>query len=253
MANSNGGPRPGLSRTIIGVALIGLGAVWLIGQFFDLRLGHNLWPFLVIVPGVLLLGFSVSNGGGGDRLTVAGSIVTVTGLVLLYQNSFDHFESWAYAWALVAPGSIGLGQYVYGYLNDDERKLASGQRLMSIGAVLFLVGIVFFELIINISGRGIAGLDIGSWVWPMLILIAGVVVLFRPNFLSVRPTGGAAEAEQEAEQEAEEAEEAEMPEPPEPPEPPAKPRRTTRRSSSGGASSRRSSTTRRSSTRRKPS
>jgi hypothetical protein len=252
MANSNGGQRPSLTRTIVGVALIGLGAVWLIGQFFDLRLGHNLWPFLVIVPGVLLLGLSVSTEAGGDRLTIAGSIVTVTGLVLLYQNSFDHFESWAYAWALVAPGSIGLGQYVYGYLNDDERKLASGKRLMSIAAILFLVGLVFFELVINISGRGIRGLGIGSWVWPLLIVVAGLYVLFRPNLFTTRPPGGAAdEAEEDEEEEAEPADMPEPPEPPEPPTPPAKPRRTARRSGGRAASTRRSTTTRRSSTRKR--
>lgn len=244
MSNWNGGPRPGLTRTIVGVALIGLGAVWLIGQFFDLRLGQNLWPFLVIVPGVLLLGLALSTEGGGDRLTIAGAIVTVTGLVLLYQNSFRHFESWAYAWALVAPGAIGLGQYIYGYLRDDAQKLASGKRLMSIGGVLFLAGIVFFELIINISGRGIAGLGIGSWFWPLLIVVAGVVVLFRPNLFGGRPMGGEAATDAEAEPPAPEA-------PPEPPEPPATPRRTTRRSSSS-ASSRRAST-RRSSTGRKRS
>ena len=47
---------------------------------------------------------------------IAGSIVTTVGSVLLYQQTTGHWESWAYAWALVGPGAAGLGMLVYGLL-----------------------------------------------------------------------------------------------------------------------------------------
>jgi len=40
---------------------------------------------------------------------IPGSIITIAGLVLAVQNTFDLFATWAYAWALVAPGGVGLG------------------------------------------------------------------------------------------------------------------------------------------------
>ena len=37
-----------------GVLLIGLGIIFLVGQLFNFHLGRYLWPFTVIVPGVVL-------------------------------------------------------------------------------------------------------------------------------------------------------------------------------------------------------
>ena len=44
-------------------------------------------------------------GAISEGLAIAGSIVTVSGLILLIQDATAHYESWAYAWALVFPGA----------------------------------------------------------------------------------------------------------------------------------------------------
>jgi hypothetical protein len=132
------------------------------------------------VPGVLLFVFALTTGGSaGEGLAIFGSVVTMTGTLLLYQNTFGHFQSWAYAWALVAPTSIGLGQIIYGSIRAREQMVVNGRRLTTIGGVIFLVGAVFFELIIGISGFGLGRLGLGSYAWAILLVGLGVIILLR--------------------------------------------------------------------------
>jgi len=98
----------------------------------------------------------------------------MAGVVLLYQSSADHFESWAYAWALVFPTSIGLGQMIYGSLKERKEMVVTGGRSALIGVVLFLVGAFFFELVVGITGFGF-GLD--GFGWPLGLVIVGILLL----------------------------------------------------------------------------
>ena len=55
----------------------------------------------------------------------------MVGVILLYQNAANHFESWAYAWGLVFPTATGLGRMIYGLLKGSNLveavwKMASG-------------------------------------------------------------------------------------------------------------------------------
>jgi hypothetical protein len=103
-------------------------------------------------------------------------VVTVVGLVLLYQNATDRFESWAYAWALVGPGGSGIGMLLYGTRSGD-RKMARDGFWTILGAMgLFAVGLIFFEGIIGISGER---LPLPNWVLPVAVIAIGVVVLLR--------------------------------------------------------------------------
>src|SRR5215211_1755300 len=104
-SNGNGPRRLGNVPTILGVLLIALGILFFIGQVLGInfggRLGELAWPLFVIGPGVLLFLFALSVGGkAGERLAIVGSVVTMVGAILLVQNTFDYFQSWAYAWAL---------------------------------------------------------------------------------------------------------------------------------------------------------
>jgi uncharacterized membrane protein HdeD (DUF308 family) len=80
-------PRRGSSgAAILGGLLILTGVVFLAGELFSVDLGEAFWPFYVIAPGVVLvaLGLTQRHGSG---LTIAGSVVTMVGLLLLYQNA----------------------------------------------------------------------------------------------------------------------------------------------------------------------
>jgi hypothetical protein len=162
-------------NVILGGILVSLGVLFFLGQMFGINLGRFVWPFFVIVPGVLLFIFALAaRGSAGEGLAVIGSIVTMLGTLLLYQNTTGHWESWAYAWALVAPTSIGLGQIVYGSLKSQQHVVATGKRLAPIGIAIFLAGAIFFELIIGISGFGL-----GRFLLPMLLIGFGGLFLAR--------------------------------------------------------------------------
>src|SRR5438046_9992036 len=100
---------------VLGGLLVLIGAILLAGQFVRVDIGHYGWPFFVIAPGILILLVALTaRGAVSEGLAVFGSIVTVSGLILLVQDATDHYESWAYAWTLIFPGAIGLGLIVYG-------------------------------------------------------------------------------------------------------------------------------------------
>lgn len=180
---------------VLGSILIVLGAFFLLSQLFGIRLGRYVWPFYIMVPGVLLFMFALSaEGERGSALAIFGSVVTMVGLLLFYQNMVDHFQSWAYGWALVAPTSIGLGQLIYGALKGQAEMVRDGKRLATIGLTIFLVGAVFFELIIGISGFGIG--RSGRFVLPLLLIGLGAFFILRNQWPGVSSIQSEPPAEQ---------------------------------------------------------
>lgn len=166
--------RPG--GTALGVILIALGLVFLIGQAFAIEVGDLGWPFLVIVPGVVLLAYGlVGARTPAGSLAVPGMIVTTSGLLLLYQNATEHWESWAYAWALVAPGSVGVALMLLGAINRKRSMTTSGAWTAGTGLVLFIVGASFFEGVLRISGRDFGAL--GTVGFPLVLIALGVLLL----------------------------------------------------------------------------
>jgi len=168
--------RPRRQSTVLGGLLVLIGAILLFGQFVRLDIGHYGWPFFVIGPGVLLIVVALTaRGAVSEGLAIAGTIIAVSGLILLYQNSTDHFESWAYAWALVFPGAIGVGMILYGLTAGRPGNVRAGTRLLGIAVVLFLLGAAFFEGVIGIGGYQFdhtAGVAVGA-----LIIVLGAVML----------------------------------------------------------------------------
>jgi hypothetical protein len=160
---------------LLGAALIVLGLIFFAAQQLNLDIGAAAWPFYVIAPGLALvtLGLTQRRGSG---LTIAGSVVTMVGLVLLYQNATDRFESWAYAWALVGPGGSGIGMLLYGTRSGDRKMARDGFWTILTALGLFAVGLVFFEGIIGISGER---LSLPNWVLPVAVIAIGVLVLVR--------------------------------------------------------------------------
>lgn len=104
-------------------------------------------------------------------------MTTVTGLLFVYQSTFNHFESWAYAWALVSPGAIGVGLLIHAKRFGDQSQTSLAIKLISTGAVLFAIGVVFFEVLINISGRSNFGGGINGYVFPAVLVGIGLVLL----------------------------------------------------------------------------
>jgi hypothetical protein len=137
---------------ILGTILIVVGGGFLAANVAGFEIGE-VWPLFIIVPGVLLFALAFAVGGEpGTGLAIAGSIVTTVGLILAVQVAADLYETWAYAWALVAPGAVGFGLTVYGLITRQPALVKGGLPTLATGLGLFLGFGIFFEGVIGLSG-----------------------------------------------------------------------------------------------------
>jgi hypothetical protein len=169
------GARSGGSSMALGIVLVVVGLFALGVVVFGIDLTQYGWPLFVIVPGLTLL--VVGFVGGGVGASVPGGIVTMLGLVLAYQSSSGDWASWAFAWALVAPGGVGLGLYLQALRDRDPVMLRRGRTLIFIAALIFMIGFVFFESILGISGTDYG--IFGKAALPGLLIVIGIILLVR--------------------------------------------------------------------------
>ncbi len=167
-------------RPVLAIGLIGLGLLVLFGQLtgFGGMMG-TLWPMFVIVPGLVFGYFAYTGGKNQAGLAVPASVVTGTGLILFYQNLTGHWESWAYIWTLY-PLFVGLALRFMSQRTGDKGTLKASRLLMQIGAIGFIVGAIFFELMLFGNG-GI----FGNLALPVVLIALGVFVLMgrgKPAF-----------------------------------------------------------------------
>jgi hypothetical protein len=163
------------SGIAIGVVLVVVGLFYFVVQLADIDLSSFGWPLYIIIPGLTLLivGF-VSLGTGA---AIPGGILLMVGLVLAYQNSTGNWSSWAYAWALVAPGGVGLGLFLQGLRERNVGLIRQGRSLMFIALLIFMVGFVFFESILNLGGMN--DVPIVKAALPALFIVIGILLLAR--------------------------------------------------------------------------
>ncbi len=131
------------------------------------------WPNFILIPGVVMLGIGLRGPKHVAGMAVPGALITMIGILLFYQNLFDHWETWAYAWALI-PASAGIGIMLFGTRVDSNFLLKSGRRTASIGLILLLVFGTFFEFILRISQNLLC-----STVWPVLLVALGAYWLMK--------------------------------------------------------------------------
>lgn len=166
-------PRRAGAGTALGVVLVVVGLFFLAIRLANVDLGTNAWPLFIIIPGLTLLivGF-VSLGTGA---AIPGGIVTMVGLVLAYQNSTGNWSSWVYVWPLVAPGGVGVGLFLQGLRDRNMGLIRQGRTLMFIAALIFMVGFVFFESMLHMTGTDYG--VFGKVAAPALLVVIGVALL----------------------------------------------------------------------------
>jgi hypothetical protein len=181
MANDRG--RHGRERAslIIGLVLIGFGILFLLGQFTTLSWGYFVWPFFIIIVGLAFFVGMLLGGKKASELAIPGSIITMVGLILFYQNLFNAYQTWAYAWALI-PTAVGLGTIISGIWGDKPREVAAGRSTLITGLILFVAFGTFFELVIGISGFGVQS----QWLWPVILIVLGLFIFWRSLFRPYR-------------------------------------------------------------------
>jgi hypothetical protein len=179
-----------------GLLLIVVGVLFLAGQQLDVNWSDYGWPLFIIVPGLVLffLGLVIRDEAGLG-MTIPGGIIATIGLLLLYQSTYDAYASWAYAWALVAPGSVGVSLFAYGVLHRKLDLVDAGLRTAAVGLGLFVGFGLFFENVIGLEETGSSGAMRAAL--PVLAVAMGAIIVL----LSIlpRPKGQAEEGQAESE------------------------------------------------------
>jgi hypothetical protein len=159
----------------LGIVFVVVGLFFLLVRLANVDLGTYGWPLFIVIPGLTLLivGF-VSLGTGA---AIPGGILTMVGLVLAYQNSSGNWASWVYVWPLVAPGGVGVGLFLQGMRDRNQGLIKQGRSLIVIAFLIFMIGFVFFESILHLTGTDY-GL-FGKVALPGLLVVIGVALLVR--------------------------------------------------------------------------
>jgi len=158
-----------------GTLLIAFGLLSLAGQVFRGLNWGLLWPFIVIGVGVLFFVAMFLGGKQAAGFAIPGSIISGTGLVLLFQNITKHWSSMSYFWTLIIL-FVGVGIYIMGVHGDDLGQKKSGASVMKVGLILFIIFGSFFEMVFS---------SFGNLIFPILLILLGVyLVLSRSGMFN---------------------------------------------------------------------
>jgi hypothetical protein len=161
------------NRNTFALVLIGLGAFFFLDQIFHFaNIGGKLWPFFVIVPGLIFLSVALSGDREKSGFIFPAAIITGTGLILLYQSFTGHWESWAYIWTLY-PGFVGFGLRFHGEHSGKEKEIQTGREMMRWSLVAF--GAFFFLFEVIVFG------GFGGWL-PVVLIGGGLMPQKRMAF-----------------------------------------------------------------------
>lgn len=141
--------RPGRMNTplVFGIIILAVGAWMLLARLFGWRLGPDWWPLIFLIPGLAFLALAFSGPRANPGLAVAGAIVSTLGGIFLFQTATNNWESWTYIWALF-PFAAGIALLAAGTRNGDEAMARSGTDTARWAGIVFLVLLLFFEVLI---------------------------------------------------------------------------------------------------------
>jgi hypothetical protein len=163
------------SGLVLGILLIAAGVVLFLGQYFGWSQWGELWPLMIAGVGLFFFVAMLAGGKPLGGLAIPGSIITMVGLILWFQNTYNAFETWAYAWALIIV-AIGIGLIIYGKWSDRPEEVKGGLDTLRVGIILFLVFGALMEFIFNWTGVSQAR---GALIFPALLTLLGMVMLVR--------------------------------------------------------------------------
>lgn len=153
-----------------GLLLVLAGAFFLLMQFvpaFQSWVNTTMdWPWFIIGAGALLFVFGFAFMLPG--MLVAACVVGGIGGLLYWQNLTGNWESWSYAWALI-PGFSGVGILLASLIDrTGEFTAMRGLDTIFSSLILFLI-----------FGSFLGGFNLLGSYWPLLLVLAGVMILLR--------------------------------------------------------------------------
>jgi hypothetical protein len=177
-------------NSALGLLLVALGFLLFAGQnfqtfFSNLFENWNLpYTVYIVVPGIVLIVVGMIGKRTLTLITILGSITLVSGLLLAFQDATEGYQTWAYVWALVFPGSLGLGLALQSIVTEDEQQRTTGLRMLGVALLITLVGWSFFEGIVHLSGYQQTN-ALANAVGPLLLVALGGWILLRRRALVI--------------------------------------------------------------------
>ncbi|TME13096.1 MAG: hypothetical protein E6I65_01775 [Chloroflexi bacterium] len=160
---------------VLGLALVVIGGLALLGRALSIDILGLGWPLFVLIPGIVMFAGGVAIGGrAGLGLAIPGGIVSMAGIVLSVQAATGLWATWAYAWALVAPGGVGLAFIVYGLITRQPDLARNGVPILLTGLGLFVAFGLFFEGLLHLSGDA---LPLAEPVLATGLIVLGAAIL----------------------------------------------------------------------------
>ena len=158
------------SSFYIGVLVISLGVITLFAQatrrlgLFGVPWGWRAaWPLFVLWAGAAFL-LPVAIWWERRReiagLVVPGTVLTTTGLILLFQNVTGLWGTWSFLWAL-EPIAVGLSLLMLYYLLDRPAGLLIAASI--VGGVGLLMLLIFSGMF--------------TFLGPLMIIVLGVLLV----------------------------------------------------------------------------
>ncbi len=161
----------------VGILLIASGILFMFTQAAGILLSpigihfgwRQMWPFTILYVGFafwlpIVLWWDRRQKIAG--LIVPATIITVNGLLLLYQNLTGNWRSWAYLWTC-EPLSIGLSLWALYHLCSRPRGLLT--------AAAIICGISMFFLVIFATAFG----GIMSILGPAMLILVGIIIMLN--------------------------------------------------------------------------
>jgi hypothetical protein len=161
-----------------GIILILLGVIFAVTQIVHIEVGQS-WPFYIIGAGVLL--FVLGAFLGVPDMAIPACIIAGIGGILYWQASQvaaipNIYASWAYTWALI-PGFVGIGMALAALMGAHKRyPIFEIINTILTSLVLFSI---FFAIFAPMFGHMTGLLGKYYQYWPLLLVVAGVLVLIR--------------------------------------------------------------------------
>ena len=153
------------NNMVLGVILLGLGAVALLNNFGLINFHFSiwrLWPLIFLIPG-LVFELNYFNNNGPVGLVVPGGILLTYGAIFMICSIFG-YQHMIYLWPWTV-GSVGIGLYQLYLFGERHRPL-------------FWVSFGFITFAVLSSSLALLSIK-GSYVFPALLIVAGVALLYN--------------------------------------------------------------------------
>lgn len=177
-----------------GFVLVISGGLFLVDQLYGFGIMRPFWPLMIVLFGMTFFAGMLDAGRRGSGLAIPGAVIAMIGLLLIFQNRYNQWATWAYTWTLII-SAVGVGLLIMNLYHKRVGLRRVGGILIGTGLVLFVLFGFLFEFILGVFGTSISR---GVFPGAGLVLLGLFVAFSRPIFSGQRHSKPAIEDRDEA-------------------------------------------------------